>query len=243
LAICSPAPRARFGKEVIALSLPNVISPVALAEWPFALHRAKEQAMHSYPTDLAPTILAVAVALVLVVMVSQLFRGYQSRAPRLRLLCGTRPQRAALQVALAPVVREFLPLLERAGQEVRAIVLVPTLSGSAGVPLAAEIEQLSGSGGFVVRLAHRLGSTVRQPEEVAGALAEDLLFLYRHVTAVTVVRQTGADVAVHSAPAAEPAGRNGLAVLPNHSAQNEADETVTVFKPRPVGPRNNNQGS
>jgi hypothetical protein len=194
--------------------------------------------MHSYPTDLAPTMIAVFVALVLVLVVSHVFCGYRSRAPRLRLLCGTGPQRAALRVALAPVVREFLPLIERAGQEVRAIILVPTLSGSAGVPLAAEIEQISGSGGFVVRLAHRLGSTVRQPEEVAGALAEDLLFLYRHVAAVTVVRQTGPEVAVHTAPVAKPVGRNGLAVLPNDVTQNEADETVTVFKPRPVGPRN-----
>jgi hypothetical protein len=222
----------------MASSLPNVVSPVALAEWPFALHRAKEQAMHSYPTDLAPTIIAPVVALVLVLIVSHVVRGYRARVPRLRLLCGTRPQCAALRVALAPVVREFLPLLERAGQEVRAIVVVPTLSGCDGEPLAAEVEQLGASGVFVVRLAQRLGSTVRQPDDVAGALAEDLLFLYRHAAGVTVMRQTGADVAAHSAPAPKPAGRNGLAALPNHAAKNEADETVTVFKPRPVGPRN-----
>jgi hypothetical protein len=239
LAICSPTARACLEKEVTASSLPKVVSPVALAEWPFALHRAKEQAMHSYPTDLAPTMIAIVVALVVVVIVFHLFRGYRARAPRApRLLCGTRSQRAALRVALAPVVREFVPLLERAGQEVRAIVLVPTLSSSDGEPLAAEVEQLGASGVFGVRLAHRLGSTVRQPDEVAGALAEDLLFLYRHAAGVTVMRQTGADVAAHGAPAPKPAGRNGLAVLPNHAAQNEADETVTAFKPRPVGSRN-----
>src|SRR5215469_7468073 len=136
--------------------------------------------MRSYPIDVAPTIIAVAVALVLVIVVSRLLNHYRSRIPRLRLLTGTHPQRAALRVALAPVVHEFLPLLERAGQEVRAIVLVPTLSDGDGQPLAAEVEQLGGSAAFLVRLAHRLGSTVRQPDDVAGALAEDLLYLYRH---------------------------------------------------------------
>jgi hypothetical protein len=198
--------------------------------------------MRSYPTDVAPMIVMVHVALIFVVIVLRLVSNHRSRMPQLRMLTGTPPQRAALRRALAPVVREFLPLLERAGREVRAIVLVPTLSASDGASLAAEVEQLGGSGAFSIRLAHRLGSTVRQPEEVAGALAEDLLYLYRHAAAVTVVRQTRADVAVHSAPAPKPVGRNGLAVLPNRAAQNEADETITVFKPRPVG-HNNNQGS
>ncbi len=202
--------------------------------------------MHSNPNDLASVVIAVAGALVLMVVVSRLLSWHRSRIPRLRLLTGTRPQRAALRVALAPVVCEFLPLLDRAGQEVRAIVLVPTLSSSDGEPLAAEVEQLSGSTAFIVRLAHRLGSTVRQPDEVAGVLAEDLLCLYRHAAAVSVVRQTpagaGADIAVQNASAPKPIGRNGLTALPRHATQNEAEETVTAFKPRPLG-RNNNQGS
>ena len=144
------------------------------------------------------------------------------------------------------MLREFLPLLDKAGQEVRAIVLVPTLSGGDGEPLATEVEQLSGSTSFIIRLAHRLGATVRQPDEIAGALAEDLLYLYRHAAAATVVRQTLAaaspGAAVQSTPVRKPVGRNGLATLPHHAAQNEADETVTAFKARPVG-RNNNQGS
>src|SRR6266852_3565845 len=159
--------------------------------------------MRSYPGDLTPVVLATAGALVLMVVISRLFSWYRSRALRLYLLTGTRPQRAALRIALAPVVREFLPLLDKAGQQVRAIVLVPTLSGSDGEPLVAEVEQLSGSNSFIVRLAHRLGGTVRQPDEVAGVLAEDLLYLYRHVAAVTVVRQTASagdpGTAIHSA--------------------------------------------
>ena len=203
--------------------------------------------MRSYPGDLTPVVLAVAGALVFMVLISRLFSWYRWRALRLCLLTGARPQRAALSVALAPVVREFLPVLDKAGQQVRAIVLVPTLSGSDGEPLVAEVEQLSGSSSYIVRLAHRLGGTVRQPDDVAGALAEDLLFLYRHAAAVTVVRQTfpsaAPDAASQSTPALrKPVGRNGLATLPRPAAQTEAEETIVPFKASPLG-RNNNQGS
>jgi hypothetical protein len=198
--------------------------------------------MRSYPTDLAPVTIVVIGMLVLVVAAVRLLDRYRSRTPRLRLLTGTGPQRAALRLALAPVLREFLPLLDRTGQEVRAIVLVPTLSGSDGEPLAAELEQLGGSTAFVVRLAHRLGATLRQPDEVAGALAENLLYLYRHAAAVTVVRQTLASTApaavAQDAPASKPAGRNGLTTLPRHAAQQQAEETVVSFKASPLGSRN-----
>jgi len=194
--------------------------------------------MRSYPTEVAPMMIVVVVALVLAIVVSRLLNHCRSRIPRLRMLTGSPPQRAALRAALAPVVCEFLPLLERAGQEVRAIVVVPTLSGSGGEPLAAELEQLSGSSAFIVRLAHRLGSTVRQPDEVAGALAEDLLYLYRHAVPVTVVRQTDASASVHTTTTPKAAGRNGLVAVPRHATQNEAEETAIAFKPNPLGPRN-----
>jgi len=195
--------------------------------------------MRSNPSDLFPVAVAVAAVLVFVVMSSRLVSRYRWRTLPLRLLTGTHPQRAALQRALEPVVREFLPL---PGQEVRAIVLVPTLSGSEGEPLVAEVEQLSGSSSYIVRLAHRLGGTVRQPDEVAGVLAEDLLYLYRHAAAVTVVRQTApaasTEAAVHSATLRKPVGRNGLPTLPHTAAQKEAEETVIPFKASPLGPRN-----
>jgi hypothetical protein len=198
--------------------------------------------MRSNPSDLFPVAVAVVAVLIFVVMSCRLVSRYRWRKLRLRLLTGTNPQRAALRVALAPVVREFLPLLDKAGLEVRAIVLVPTLTGSDGEPLVAEVEQLGGSSSYIVRLPHRVGSTVRQPDEVAGVLAEDLLYLYRHAAAVTVVRQTapaaGTEAAVHSAPLRKPLGRNGLATLPRPAAQNEAEETVVPFRPSPLGPRN-----
>src|SRR5215471_2126893 len=113
--------------------------------------------MRSYPTDVTPIVVMVAPAVTSLIIVLRLLSWYRSRTPCLRLLTGTHPQRSALRVALAPVLREFLPLLDKAGQELRAIVLVPTLSGSDGEPLAVEVEQLGGSGGFIVRLAHRHG--------------------------------------------------------------------------------------
>src|SRR4051812_17361699 len=131
------------------------------------------------PVGSVAIICAVVVLLVVfATMGSRVLSRRRQREERLRLLTGTPSQRAALRRSLAPVVHEFLPLLERAGQEVRGIVLVPTLSGGNGEPVAVEVEQLGGSGTFMVRLAHRLGTTLRQPDEVAGALAEDLLYLY-----------------------------------------------------------------
>jgi len=198
--------------------------------------------MPPYPGDLAKVVLTAIGALVLGIVISRLFNWYRLRALRLCLLTGTHPQRAALSVALAPVIREFLRLLDKTGQQVRAIVVVPTLSGNDGEPIVAEVEQLGGASSFIVRLAHRLGGTIRQPDDVAGALAEDLLYLYRHAASVTVVRQTpaaaGQDGSVHGAPARKPTGRNGLATLPRNAAQNEAEETVVPFRNSPLGPRN-----
>src|SRR5438874_3990189 len=202
--------------------------------------------MHSSPTDLALVIVVIAGALVLGVLLSRAVNRYRSPGPPLRMLTGTRSQQAALRLALAPVLHEFLPMLDRAGQEVRAIVLVPTLSGSNGEPIASEVEQVGGATAFTVRVAHRIGSTVRQPDEVAGSLAEDLLYLYRHAAAVTVIRQTPAPSApaapVQSPLAARLVGRNGMSIPSTHAAQKETEETVVNFKPNPLG-RNNNQGS
>lgn len=184
--------------------------------------------MHLNWTDATPTIVAVAGALLFVGVAAFARSWYRSRTERLRLLTGTHSQRAALRLALAPVLREFLPLLQRAGQDVHAIVLVPSLSGEAGESLTAEVERLGESAAFVVRLAHRVGVNLRHPDEVAGALAENLLFLYRSAAAVTVVRQTLATVTAQ-APAAvlKPAGRTAIAAVPRAATQNEAEESVT----------------
>ena len=171
---------------------------------------------------------------------------HRPHSPRLRLLTGTRPQQAALVLAIRPVVREISPTLEAVGLEVNSIAIVPTLTGSAGEPLQAEVEQVNGSNSFTIRLAHWVSGILRRPEEVAGALAEELLYLYHEAAAVTIVRQTPS-VACLAVPTQngiprKPGGRNGLATLPPPAGQEEAEGTVIAFKASPLG-RNNNQGS
>src|SRR5919197_4681010 len=119
---------------------------------------------------------------------------HRPRSPQLRFLTGTRPQRMAVTLAVRPVVREFLPALQAMGHEISSISLLPSLTGSDGEPLLAEVEQANGSTSFAVRLAHAVSGMVRRPDEVAGALAEQLLGLYREAAAVTIVRQTPAPV-------------------------------------------------
>jgi hypothetical protein len=192
--------------------------------------------MHPYWTDTTPAVIAVGGLVVLLAIAAVARHRYRLRTERLRLLTGTHSQRAAVRLALAPVLREFLPLLERAGQDVHAIVLVPSLSGEAGESLTAEVERIGESAAFVVRLAHRVGVNLRHPDEVAGALAENLLFLYRSAAAVTVVRQTLATVTVQ---APKPAGRTAAAVARRAATQTEAEESVVEFKAKPtLGSRN-----
>jgi hypothetical protein len=171
---------------------------------------------------------------------------HRPHSPRLRLLTGTRPQQAALVLAIRPVVREISPTLEAAGLEVNSIAIVPTLTGSAGEPLQAEVEQVNGSNAFTIRLAHWVSGILRRPEEVAGALAEELLYLYRDAAAVTIVRQTPAAaplaVLAQNGTARKPVGHSGLALVPHSAAQDEAEGTLTAFKASPLG-HNNNHGS
>jgi hypothetical protein len=198
-----------------------------------------------YSFDLGAAMTVAILAASLVVGGSHALNRHRSRTLRLRMLTGTSAQRAALRMALAPVLQEFLPLLDRAGVDVRAVVVVPTLSGVETEPLAAEIERLSGSATFIVRLAHRVGTTPRPPDDLAGSLAENLLYLFREGASVIVVRQTPAaaiqETSVQVVPR-KPVARNGLSNLPRQTTQNEAEETVVAFKPNPLG-RTNNQGS
>jgi hypothetical protein len=175
----------------------------------------------------------------LAVALSHLVSWRRSRIPRLRLLTGTRSQQAAIVLAVRPVVREFLPGLEAAGLEVSSIALLPTLAGSAGEPLQAQVEQADGTRSFTIRLACSIGGILRRPEDVAGALAEELLELYRFAAGVTIVRQTPAVVpvsnSIQNGGVNRPLGRTGLATLPRIAAQNEAEGTVIPFKPSPLG--------
>ena len=184
----------------------------------------------------------------MVMALPRLVIWHRPRRPRLRLLTGTRPQQAALVLALRPVVREISPTLEAAGLEVSSIAILPTLTGSAGEPLQAEVEQVNGSNSFTIRLAHWAGGTLRRPEEVAGALAEELLGLYRDVAAVTIVRQTPATIPATILVTAEKVaarrdGRSGVAPQPRAAAREEAEGTVIAFKANPLSSPTNGHAS
>jgi hypothetical protein len=192
------------------------------------------------PGDLLTVALAVTLIATLAVAALCLVRWHPSRSSRLRLLTGTRSQQAALVHALRPVVKEFLPHIGAAGIEVRSIALLPTLTGTAGEPLQAQVEQADGTHAFTIRLACSVGGILRRPEDVAGALADELLELYRSAAGVTVVRQTPAIVvpvanSTQNGSVNRTVSRNGLAAVPRTAAQNEAEGTVIAFKPSPLG--------
>jgi hypothetical protein len=184
----------------------------------------------------------------MVMALPRLVIWHRPRRPRLRLLTGTRPQQAALVLALRPVVREITPTLEAAGLEVSSIAILPTLTGSAGEPLQAEVEQVNGSNSFTIRLAHWASGTLRRPEEVAGALAEELLGLYRDAAAVTIVRQTPATIPATILVTADKVtarrdGRSGVAPQPRAAAREEAEGTVIAFKANPLSSPTNGHAS
>jgi hypothetical protein len=193
-------------------------------------------------------LLITAVVVVVAVAVFRLFSWYRSRCPRLRLLTGTRSQQRAIALAVRPVVRNLLPTLEAAGLEVSTIALLPTLTGAAGEPLQAQVEQVNDTRSFSIRLAHWVGGAVRRPEEVAGALAEEFLGLYRDAAAVTIVRQTPAAIPAAILVAADKMGarkdgRSGLITQPRVAAKDEAEGTVVAFRPNPLGNSPNGHAS
>jgi hypothetical protein len=204
--------------------------------------------MQSTSGDLLSMVLVAMFTAALVLAVSHLVSWRRSRIPRLRLLTGTRSQQAAIVLAVRPVVRELLPGLEAAGLDVSSIALLPTLAGSAGEPLQAQVEQVHGTRAFIIRLAHMVGGILRRPEEVAGALAEELLGLYRDAAAVTIVRQTPAAIPASILLAAENVaarknGRSGVSPQPRAAVKDDAEGKPVAFSPNPLGSSTNGQAT
>jgi hypothetical protein len=212
-------------------------------EWLFA-PSGKDTAMDSTLGVILLLALVAALAVIVWIARSRLVSTHRLRTPRLRLLTGTRSQQAAIVVAVRPVVRELAPGLEAAGIEVSSIALLPSLAGSTGEPLQAQLEQVNGTNAFIVRLAHMVGGTLRRPDEVAGALAEELLALYRDTAAVTIVRQTPGAVPATILAGAEKVGprkdgRSGVVPQPRAAAREETEGTVVAFRPNPLGSSTN----
>ena len=112
----------------------------------------------------------------------------------------------------------------------------------------AQVEQVNGTRSFIIRLAHMVGGTLRRPEEVAGALAEELLSLYRDAAAVTIVRQTPAAIPATILVAAERVaarkdGRSGVVPQPRAAAKEESEGNVVAFRPNPLGTSTNGHAS
>lgn len=193
-------------------------------------------------------LVTMAIVAVVAVAILRLVSWYRSRCPRLRLLTGTPAQQRAILLAVRPVVRNLLPTLESTGVDVSVIALLPTLTGTSGEPLQAQVEQVNDSCLFSIRLAHWVGGTPRRPEEVAAALAEELLHLYRDAAAITVVRQTPATVTAAMLVTADKMvaarkGRPAVATLPRAGARDEAEGTVVAFRPNPLGTSPNGSAS
>jgi hypothetical protein len=90
-----------------------------------------------------------------------------------------------------------------------------------------------------------LGGTLRRPEEVAGALAKELVGLYRDVAAVTIARQTLATIS--PTPSASMAavrldGRSGVAPRPRSGERrSRGDSHCPTLKTNPLSRSANGQ--
>jgi hypothetical protein len=202
--------------------------------------------MMSTSSDILLVVLVATLVPAIIVAAHHLISVHRSRIPRLRLLTGSPSQRAAIVLAIRPVIRELLPGLEAAGLEVTSIALLPTLAGAAGEPLQAQVEQVDGTRAFIIRVANTVAGVLRRPDEIAGALAHELLGLYRDAAAVTIVRQTPAPLPTSIQVAGESvASRKNAAPSsqPPAAVEDEAEGRLTQFQAKPHAVSSNNHGA
>jgi hypothetical protein len=186
------------------------------------------------------------------------------RRPRLCLLAGTRPTRRETARSLNQVLGELVRFQTRTLLDL--VVVQDRISRPDGEPLRAAVQRTRRGGVtlFTIRLALHANRTCYGPEAVAATLADVLVTLYEREAQAAAVLEMPARVPREvptGLPAVAPTrngtgspqpARNGMAkpaaasthnlngmVLARAHANEEADGTVTQFKPRPGGPIGN----
>jgi hypothetical protein len=186
------------------------------------------------------------------------------RRPRLCLLAGTRGLRRDTRRTLNRVLDELVRFQTRTLLDL--VVVQDRITRPDGEPLRAAVQRTRRGGAtlLTIRLALHANRTCYGPEAIAATLADVLVTLYEREAQAAPVLEMPARVP-REAPTALPAvatrrdgtgspppARNGTGksaaasthnlngmVLARAHANDEADGTVTQFKPRPGGPSNN----
>jgi hypothetical protein len=177
--------------------------------------------------------------------------GPHRRQPRLCLLTGSRPLRRDVARALRCVLAELARFETKV--PVDLIVVQDRVTRADGEPLRVAVQRTRrGSTTLLtIRLALHARGTCYEPEAAAATLADTLAALYEREAQATPVLEVPARLpkeapAAVSAPAPSRNGtgetRNartalitGTTVLARAKVQDEADGTVSQFKPRPGG--------
>jgi len=175
----------------------------------------------------------------------------RSRQPRLCLLTGSRPLRREVARALRRVLAELARFETKV--PVDLIVVQDRVTRADGEPLRLAVQRTrrGSSTLLTIRLALHARGTCYGPEAVAATLADTLAALYEREAQATPVLEVPARLP-KEAPAAVPVSapsRNGTGetrrarsalitgttVLAQAKVNDEADGTVSQFKPRPGG--------
>jgi hypothetical protein len=188
----------------------------------------------------------------------------RNRRPRLCLLAGTRPTCRETARTLNRVMDELVRFQTRTPLDL--VVVQDRINRPDGEPLRAAVQRTRRGGAtlLTIRLALHANRTCYGPEAVAATLADVLVTLYEREVQAAAVLEMPARVP-REAPTAlpgvatrrdgtgsAPPARNGTSKpiaatthnlngipLARAHTNDEADGTVTQFKPRPGGPNAN----
>jgi hypothetical protein len=182
----------------------------------------------------------------------------QRRQPRLCPLAGSRPLRRQTARALRRVLAELQGFETKTAVDL--VLVQDRITRTDGEPLRAAVQRTRRGNAnlLTIRLALHADRTCFGPEAVAATLADVLVTLYEREAQWTAVLEvparvpreaptTLAVVASASNGSGTPPTRNGtdkpaqanVHTLARANANNEADGTISQFKPRPGGPTSN----